>query len=64
MRPAQSETPNATGHTLQSKLQYNNTGWKVYEDPSRCDGSLTFVPAPRPVSHRPRMCFMGIVNAP
>jgi len=38
------ETPETTGHTLQCEFQYGGTAWKVYEDLSRRDGPITFVP--------------------
>ena len=37
--------PDTTGHTLQCEFQYGGTNWKVYEDLSKRDGSITFVPA-------------------
>jgi hypothetical protein len=40
-----SGAPGVEGHTLQSEFQYGNTAWKVYEDLSKRDGALTFVPA-------------------
>lgn len=40
-----SDTPAITGHTPQCEFQYGNTSWKVYEDLSRRDGVITFVPA-------------------
>jgi hypothetical protein len=56
----QSETPDITGHTLQCEFPYNGTTWKVYEDLSRRDGSLTFVPsrgAARVMTKRPEAVF-------
>jgi hypothetical protein len=43
--PQLSETPDITGHSEQCEFQYGGTTWKVYEDLSKHDGSLTFVPA-------------------
>ena len=43
--PEQAGMPDITGHTLHCEFQYNNTSWKVYEDLSKRDGSITFVPA-------------------
>jgi hypothetical protein len=43
--PEQSTPPDTTGHTLQCEFQYNNIAWKVYEDLSKRDGSITFVPS-------------------
>src|ERR1035437_5448027 len=42
---AQSAPPNVTGQTLQCEFQHGGTSWKVYEDLSKRDGSITFVPA-------------------
>ncbi len=56
----QSETPDTTGHTLQCEFPYSGTTWKVYEDLSRRDGSLTFVPAhgaARVMTKRPEAVF-------
>ena len=41
----QPDPPDTTGHTLQCEFSHNNTNWKVYEDLSTRDGSITFVPA-------------------
>ena len=46
--------------TLQCEFQYSNTTWKVYEDLSKRDGSLTFVPAHGPariMTKRPEASF-------
>ena len=45
LEAAQSETPDIATHTLQCEFQYNKTAWKVYEDLTKRDGSITFVPA-------------------
>lgn len=45
LEAAQSDTPDVAAHTLQCEFQYNNTTWKVYEDLSKRDGPITFVPA-------------------
>jgi hypothetical protein len=58
--PAQSETPDVSGHTLQCEFQFRNVTWKVYEDLSRRDGPLTFVPsrgAARVMTKRLEACF-------
>jgi hypothetical protein len=58
--PAQSETPDVTGHTLQCEFQYKNVTWKVYEDLSRRDGPITFFPsrgAARVMTKRLEACF-------
>jgi len=58
--PQQSQTPDTSGHTLQCEFQYNNTAWKVYEDLSKRDGSITFVPArgaARMMTKRPEAVF-------
>jgi hypothetical protein len=41
----QSEAPDTSGHTLQCEFQYGGMAWKIYEDLSKRDGSITFVPA-------------------
>ncbi len=41
----QPDPPDTTDHTLQCEFSHNNTNWKVYEDLSIRDGSITFVPA-------------------
>src|ERR1700683_4089463 len=43
--PQEAAKPDVAGHAEQCQFQYNNTVWKVYEDLSRRDGALTFVPA-------------------
>lgn len=56
----QTAPPDAAGHTLQCEFQHNNTTWKAYEDLSRRDGSITFVPAhgaARVMTKRPEACF-------
>src|ERR1035438_6551680 len=56
----QSEVPDTTGHALQCEFQHNNTTWKVYEDLSRRDGAITFVPArgaARVMTKRLEACF-------
>jgi hypothetical protein len=58
--PEQSGMPDTTGHTLQCEFQHNNTPWKVYEDLSQRDGSITFVPArgaARVMTKRTEACF-------
>jgi len=58
--PAQSETPDTSGHTLQCEFRHNNIPWKVYEDLSRRDGPITFVPArgaARVMTKRLEACF-------
>jgi hypothetical protein len=58
--PEQSEMPDTTSHTLHCEFQYNNTSWKVYEDLSQRDGSITFVPArgaARVMTKRLEACF-------
>lgn len=60
LEAAQSETPDIVNHTLQCEFQYNNTAWKVYEDLSKRDGSITFVPARgagRVLGKRPEAVF-------
>ncbi|SPE33819.1 conserved exported hypothetical protein [Candidatus Sulfopaludibacter sp. SbA3] len=57
---AQSDTPDTTGHTLQCEFPHNNTTWKVYEDLSKRDGVITFVPArgaTRVMTKRLEACF-------
>ena len=52
--------PDVTGHALQCGFQRDNMTWKVYEDLSRREGSLTFVPsrgAARVMSKRLEACF-------
>ena len=52
--------PDTTGHTLQCTFAHNNTTWKVYEDLSRRDGPITFVPArgeARVLTKRLEACF-------
>lgn len=46
--PAQSAPQEVGGHTLQCEFSYNNATWKVYEDLSRRDGPITFVPSHGP----------------
>ncbi len=56
----QSEVPVTQGHTLQCEFQHNSAMWKVYEDLSKRDGSITFVPArgaARVMTKRPEACF-------
>jgi hypothetical protein len=56
----QPETPDTTGHTLQCEFPHGNSTWKVYEDLSRRDGSITFVPArgaARVMTKRPEAVF-------
>ena len=56
----QTAPPDTAGHTLQCEFQHNNTTWKAYEDLSRRDGSITFVPAhgaARVMTKRPEACF-------
>jgi hypothetical protein len=56
----QSEAPDTAGHTLQCEFQLNSTTWKVYEDLSKRDGSVTFVPAhgaARVMTKRPEAVF-------
>jgi hypothetical protein len=48
LEAAQSETPDVSAHTLQAEFPYNNVAWKVYEDLSKREGALTFVPASGP----------------
>ena len=58
--PEQAGMPDITGHTLHCEFQYNNTSWKVYEDLSKRDGSITFVPARGParaMTKRLEACF-------
>ena len=58
--PEQSTPPDTTGHTLQCEFQYNNIAWKAYEDLSKRDGSITFVPArgvARVLGKRPEAVF-------
>jgi hypothetical protein len=60
LEAAQSETPDVAAHTLQCEFQYNNTAWKVYEDLSKRDGSIAFVPArgaARVLGKRPEAVF-------
>jgi hypothetical protein len=60
LEAAQSATPDIANHTLQCEFQYNNTAWKVYEDLTRRDGSITFVPArgaARVLGKRPEAVF-------
>ena len=61
-QPASDQTApvDTAGHTLQCTFAYNNTTWKVYEDLSRRDGPITFVPArgaPRVMTKRLEACF-------
>jgi hypothetical protein len=42
--PQPAETPGIAGHTEHCEFSYGGTTWKVYEDLSKRDGSLTFVP--------------------
>ena len=44
----QVEVPDTAGHTLQCEFTYGGTTWKAYEDLSKRDGSITFVPARGP----------------
>src|SRR5580704_9217438 len=39
------DTPDIAGHALQCEFSHGGTTWKVYEDLSKRDGALTFVPA-------------------
>ena len=58
--PEQSTPPDTAGHTLQCEFQYNNIAWKAYEDLSKRDGSITFVPArgvARVLGKRPEAVF-------
>ena len=43
--PQLTESPNIAGHAEQCEFSYGGTTWKVYEDLSKRDGPLTFVPA-------------------
>jgi hypothetical protein len=55
-----SGAPAVEGHTLQCEFQYGNTAWKVYEDLTKRDGALTFVPARGParvMTKRPEAVF-------
>jgi hypothetical protein len=57
---AEQAAPDTTGQTLQCEFQYNNVAWKVYEDLSKRDGSITFVPArgaARVMAKRPEAVF-------
>jgi hypothetical protein len=56
----QDETADTAGHTLQCEFQHNNMAWKVYEDLSKRDGAITFVPAngaARVMTKRLEACF-------
>ena len=59
--PDREAAPNTTGHGLaRGEFQYNNTSWKVYEDLSKRDGAITFVPArgaARVMTKRPEAVF-------
>jgi hypothetical protein len=58
--PPEADTPDTTGHTLQCDFQHNGLTWKVYEDLSKRDGSITFVPsrgAARIMTKRLEACF-------
>src|SRR4051812_18601599 len=58
--PQQPASTDTTGHTLQCEFQQNGVTWKVYEDLSKRDGSLTFVPsrgATRVMTKRLEACF-------
>src|SRR5215471_1479984 len=49
-----------TGHTLQCKFQHDGIVWKVFEDLSRRDGPITFVPSrgvARVMTKRLEACF-------
>jgi len=55
-----SGAPAVEGHTLHCEFQYGNTAWKVYEDLTKRDGALTFVPArgaARAMTKRPEAVF-------
>jgi len=52
--------PDTAGHTLLCEFQHGNAMWKVYEDLSRRDGPITFVPsrgAARVMTKRLEACF-------
>src|SRR5581483_10697148 len=56
----QSTVPDTGGHTQLCEFSYGGTTLKVYEDLSKRDGSLTFVPArgtARILTKRPEACF-------
>src|SRR4051812_1068508 len=56
----QTAPADTTGHTLQCQFQHNNTTWKVYEDLSKREGAITFVPArgaSRQLTKRLEACF-------
>lgn len=49
-----------SGQTLECEFKHNGVNWKVYEDLSKHDGSLTFVPdhgAARVLGKRPEACY-------
>jgi len=57
---AQSATSDIAAQTLQCEFHYDNTVWKVYEDLSKRDGSVTFVPVhgmARVLGKRPEAVF-------
>ena len=57
---AQTEVSDTSGHTLLCEFQHNGLAWKVYEDLSRREGSITFVPArgaARVMTKRLEACF-------
>ena len=45
LEPEPEQAADITGQTQLSEFQLNGMSWKVYEDLSRRDGSITFVPA-------------------
>ncbi len=60
LEAAQSEAQDHASQTLQAEFQYNNIAWKVYEDLSKRDGSIAFVPAHgavRVLGKRPEAVF-------
>jgi len=56
----QTAAPDVAGHTLQAEFQHEGVAWKVYEDLSRRDGSITFIPSrgnARVLTRRLEACF-------
>ena len=52
--------PDTSGHTLLAEFPHDGIVWKVYEDLSRRDGPISFIPAHGParvVAKRPEACF-------